>query len=64
MGVEQAELTVMADQMQIPHSVLLAPVARRRRSRAGYHARWWAVAAVLFFLIYGSIFVLVGAITS
>ncbi len=63
MGVKQTEQTEMPDPMQIPHSVLLAPVARRRRSTAGYHARWWAAAAVLFFLVYGSIFVLVGAFT-
>ena len=63
MGVERAEQTEMPDPMQTPHSVLLAPVARRRRSTAGYHARWWAGAAVLFFLVYGSIFVLVGAFT-
>jgi hypothetical protein len=63
MGVMRNELTMMADPMQIRHSVLLAPVARRRRSTAGYHARWWAVAAVLFFLVYGSIFVLVRVIT-
>ncbi len=62
MGVKRLELTLMADPMRIPHSVLL-PVARRRRSTAGYHVRWWAVAAVLFFLIYGAIFLVVGAIT-
>ena len=60
---EKRELTAMADPIQIPHSVLLSPVARRRRSTAGYHVRWWAVAAVLFFIIYGSIFVLIGALT-
>ena len=53
----------MADPMQIPHSVLLVPTARRRRSSAGYHLRWWAVAAVLFLVVYGTIFLLVGALT-
>ena len=49
--------------MQIPHGVL-SPVARRRRgATTGYHLRWWAFAAVVFLLIYGSIFVLVGALT-
>jgi hypothetical protein len=53
----------MADPMQIPHSVLMAPAARRRRSTTGYHVRWWAVAAVLFFVLYGSMFVLIRALT-
>ena len=63
MGGARTELRLMADPMQIPHSVLLAPVARRRRTTAGHHLRWWALAAVLFFLVYGAIFLLVGAIT-
>ena len=62
MGVARAEPGLMADPTQIPPGVLL-PVARRRRSTAGYHVRWWAVAAVLFFLVYGAIFLVVGAIT-
>jgi hypothetical protein len=52
----------MDNPMQIPHGVL-SPVARRRGSTAGYRARWWAVAAIVFLLIYGSLFVLVGALT-
>jgi hypothetical protein len=62
MGTEWRELTPMADPMQIPHGVL-SPVAKRRGSTTGYHVRWWAVAAVVFLLIYGSIFVLVGTLT-
>ena len=62
MGTEGHERTPMADPMQIPHGVL-SPVARRRGSTAGYHARWWAVAAIVFLLIYGSLFVLVGTFT-
>jgi hypothetical protein len=62
MGAERREPPVMADPMQIPHGVL-SPAARRRGSTTGYHVRWWAVAAVVFLLIYGSIFVLFGALT-
>ena len=46
----------MADPMQIPHSVLIATTARRRRPTMVYSVRWWLVAAILFFIIYGSIF--------
>jgi hypothetical protein len=49
----------MADPMQIPPGVL-SPVTRRPVAR-GRGLRWWAVAAVVFLLIYGTIFVLIGA---
>ncbi len=62
MHPEQHERRSMADPIQIPRSVL-TPVTRRRGPRARYNVRWWAVAAVLFLLIYGSIYVLVGAVT-
>ena len=62
MNTETHERTRMADPMHIPHSVL-SPVARRRGPTTGYHVRWWAVAAIVFLLIYGSIFVLIGAVT-
>ncbi len=52
----------MADPIQIPQGVL-SPVARRRGSRARYNVRWWAVAAAVFLLIYGSIFVLAVMLT-
>ena len=55
-------MTAMADPMQIPHGVL-SPVARRRSPTTGYRFRWWAVAAVVFLLVYGSIYALVGAVT-
>jgi hypothetical protein len=62
MSFERGEHAPMADPVQIRSSVLLSPVARRRRA-AAYSVRWWATAAVVFLLIYGSIFVLIGVIT-
>jgi len=62
MSLARSELALMADPMQMRQSVLLSPVARRRRP-AAYSIRWWAAAALIFLLIYGSIFVVIGVLT-
>ena len=62
MGREQREPALMADPMQIPHGVL-SRAPRRRGPTMGYRLRWWAAAALVFLLIYGTIFLLVGMLT-
>jgi hypothetical protein len=50
----------MADPIQIPHGVL-SPVTRHHASTRARGLRWWALAAVVFLLIYGTIFALIAA---